>query len=60
VRPARNRRQPRPEHQLVAEHVDRVGLPRPGVTGEPTAEMEEMRKLVRVLRAGAKRLVELV
>jgi hypothetical protein len=32
---SRNRRQPRPEHQLVAEHVDRVGLPRPGVTGEP-------------------------
>jgi hypothetical protein len=32
---SRHWRQPRPEHQLVAEHVDRVGLPRPGVTGEP-------------------------
>jgi hypothetical protein len=28
-------------------------------SGRGTAEMEEMRKLVRALRAGAKRLVEL-
>ena len=46
---SRNRRQPRPEHQLVAEHVDRVGLPRPGVTGEPPLAALPVGDLRRVL-----------
>ena len=41
--------QPRPEHQLVAEHVDRVGLPRPGLTGEPPLAALPVGDLRRVL-----------
>jgi hypothetical protein len=39
-----NRRQPRPEHQLVADHVDRVWRPRFGVTGEPTTRRAPSRR----------------
>ena len=46
---------PRPAVDAVAQRVSADALP---VSGLRTAEMEQMRKLVWELRAGAKRLVE--
>ena len=47
---------PRPAIDAVAQRVSSDALP---VSGLRTAEMEQMRKLVWELRAGAKRLVEM-